>query len=62
MVADPKVDLQETSRPSKLIKQVVDSWHWVIVLDCNDIQFAIVDIEAQESNLLLGKRDRCTLR
>lgn len=62
VITRPQVDLRKTSCTLKLVKQIVDSRHSILVLDGDTIKLTIVDAQAKRSILLLSKKSRCSPR
>ena len=62
MITDAKIYLRVDSRPFQLIKQVINPWKWIPILDRNSFQPSIVNAQSKSLVLLLSKQNRSPLR
>ena len=58
MIARSEINLGEILGTSKLIKQIIDSWQRVLVLDGDCIQVLVVNAHSHRAILLLNKQTR----
>jgi hypothetical protein len=57
MVDRLQINLTEVFGPRELIKEVIDSWNWVLVSGCDFIQIPIINTESPGPNFLLYQHD-----
>ena len=58
VVPRSEVDLGERIGPIELIKQIFNLGKWILVLDCNFIEGAVVNAQADGTVLLCHKQNR----
>ena len=61
MIARSEINLGEILGTSKLIKQIIDSWQRVLVLDGDCVQVPVVNAHSHRAILLLNKQNRGSL-
>jgi hypothetical protein len=57
MVARVYINITELFGPLELIKEVIDSGNWVLVLDCDFIQGPVINVEFPGLVFLLHQYD-----
>ena len=62
MIPRPQVDLGEDLRSTQLIKEIINSWQRVLVLNGHLVYLSVVYAQSEGTILLLDKEYRCNPR
>ena len=61
MIARSEINLGEILGTSELVKQIINSWQRVLVLDGDCVQVLVINAHSHRAILLLNKQNRGSL-